>query len=117
MSYMRMSNKPGHGADVQERVVGYRYYFTHSKWQAMAHISNRMIMECGEVDWRTCFPLRAAAAMHYGLLFGLDVQATEYSLVDAVDTKNGIRRAGDVVGVLASVYSGDKLMGFYAVKY
>lgn len=116
MGYMRMTRQ-GNDVSVPERSVGYRYYFTHSKWQAMAYLSNRMIMEYGEADWEACFPAKAASSMRYGVQHGLEVCAERYSLVDTVDAQKNERVPGAVVGVIASLYSGNNLMGFYAVKY
>jgi hypothetical protein len=116
MSYMRMTRQ-GDEVSVQERSVGYRYYFSHSKWQAMAYVSNRMIIEVGAADWRSRFPAKAVSAMLYGEQHGLEVNAIEYALLGGISTERVSPGGGVKLGAIAAVYSGDKLIGFYAVKY
>lgn len=116
MGYMRMTRK---GSDVvtEERAIGYRYYFTLSKWQAMAYVSNRMIMELGQVDWQAHFPSKVTAAMRYGEALGVEIKTTEYGLIDTVNTSKGVRTSGAAVGAIAMIHSGGRTLGFYAVKY
>jgi hypothetical protein len=121
MSYMRMRLQTAQGDEqptqVQARRPGYRYNFTHNKWQAMAYLSSHMIMEGEEVDYQECFPARASSDMRYGAQYGIEIVAVEYHLVDVVNSSKGVRVQGRAVGVMATVMSAGRVLGYYAVQY
>ena len=88
------------------RTNGRVYLFTQSQWQAMAYISDKLIIEDGFVDPNSVFPAWVMKSIHYGMEFGLAVDVLQYKDND-----------GRKIGALMLLRTGSLKLGYYAVKY
>ena len=118
MTLLRMSV-----SDIQRRVAARAergYIFTGSKWQAMAYISERLIVEDAFVDPNTVYPGWVMKSVHYGMNFGIAVDVMQYVC--------GVSNYRKPMGALMCLSVGDrsvpagmpgcyKELGYYAVRY
>lgn len=106
MTFMRIATDDIKKHGQERRPYSYGYYFTLSKWQAMAHLSDHLILESHLVDPYSVFPNKATNSMRYGEAHGLVFTAMEY--------KNSEDRP---MGAICMVEGGNKLLGFYVARY
>jgi hypothetical protein len=76
----------------------------------MAHVSDRLIVEVHEIDMREAgYPVKALNAMLYGERLGLSCYTMQYKLGGVPGTP--------LAGAVTEVVSGERLIGYYAVRY
>ena len=105
MGFMRMGQE-----QAQRRGANYRgdkgYVFVGSLWHAVAHISERLLLEGETIDPRAAFPDRAYFAMSYGESRGLSMKTREY-----------VNPEGTKMGAVTEALSGRRTLGYYSVRY
>lgn len=72
----------------------------------MAYISQMTVLEDGEVDPWTFFPSYVMKAVDYGIALGLECHVMRYRLANS----------GAKVGVIMSLYAGEREIGNYVTK-